>query len=71
MAYYAVRRELIAGRTFGPGEQVPALVLNQLKPNVLNAMLHLGRLKFRDDEPRRPVQRKRKRGKKNGNQMDR
>lgn len=67
MAYYAVRRELIAGQTFEPGERVPATVLNRLKPNVLNAMLHLRRLTFRDDEPRQPVQRKRKRSKKNGN----
>ena len=41
MAYYAVRRQLIAGHNYEPGERVPVAVLNRLKPNVLNAMIHL------------------------------
>lgn len=65
MAYFAVRTEQIAGKKFKPGERVPAAVLNRLKPSVLNAMLHLKRLRFEDDEPR-PTSRK-KRSKKNGN----
>jgi hypothetical protein len=65
VAYFAVRKERIAGQQYVPGDRVPAAVLNKLKPSVLNAMLQLGRLKFEDDGPR-PTSRK-KRSKKNGN----
>jgi len=53
MPYYSGRKQVIGwdGETFDAGDVVPARVINQLKPSVVNQMLGSTRLRFSDKEP--------------------
>ena len=53
MPYYSGRQQRIAGYDYKAGEAIPAKVISQMKPSVVNHMLGSGRLSFSEKEPER------------------